>query len=122
MNSFNLLKKVGKVFSGTCRYYVGERYKCDRKVTKKGDSVNVFWQPILVPNLEKMQSKIHSKIDREKTWKMKPKRSRNGVEIDAKTHQKSMPELVSEKIKKIMKIHVSLKSKIIEIHWKNDGF
>ena len=29
-------------------------------------------------------------------------------EIDAKAHQKSMPELVSEKIKKIMKIHVFL--------------
>ena len=64
---------------------------------------------VLVRNLEKMPSKIHSKIDREKTWKMKPKRSRNGAEIDAKTHEKSMPELVSEKIKNIMKIHVFLR-------------
>ena len=94
------LKKVGKTFSGTCRYYVGKRYKCDRKVTKKSDSVNYFWEPILIQNLEKMPSKIHSKIDHEKTWKMKPKRSRNGAEIDAKTHLKSMPELVSEKNKK----------------------
>jgi hypothetical protein len=69
-----------------------------------------------------MPSKIHSKIDREKTWKRKPKRSRNGAEIDAKTHKNSMPELVSEKIKKIIKNHVSLKSEIIEIHWKNNGF
>ena len=95
-------------------------------VTKrKGKRVvpsTLFGEPILVQNLEKIASKIHSKIDREKTWKMKPKRSRNGAEFDAKTHQKSMPELVSEKIKKIMKIHVSLKSKIIEIHWKKNGF
>jgi len=53
---------------------------------------------------------------------MKPKGSQNGAEIDAKTHQKSMPELVSEKIKKNIKNHVSLKSEIIEIHWKNNGF
>ena len=39
-----------------------------------------------------------------------PKGFQNGAEIDAKTHQKSMPELVSEKIKKIMKIHVFLKA------------
>ena len=50
------------------------------------------------------------------------KGSQNGAEIDAKTHQKSMPELVSEKIKKIIKNHVSLKSEIIEIHWKTMVF
>ena len=38
------------------------------------------------------------------------KGSQNGTEIDAKTHQKSMPELVSKKIKEIIKNHVSLKS------------
>jgi len=57
----------------------------------------------------KMPSKIHSKIDREKTWKMKPKGSQNGAEIDAKTHQKSMPKLVSKRIMNIMNIHVFLK-------------
>jgi hypothetical protein len=46
----------------------------------------------------------------------------NGAKIDAKTDKKSMPELVSEKIKKIIKNHVSLKSQIIEIHWKNNCF
>ena len=50
------------------------------------------------------------------------KGSQHGAEIDAKTHQKSMPELVSKKIREIIKNHVSLKSKIIEIHWKNNGF
>jgi hypothetical protein len=40
---------------------------------------------------------------------MKPKASQNGAEIDAETHQKSMAKQVSEKIKKIMKIHVFLK-------------
>ena len=43
------------------------------------------------------------------------KGSQNGTEIDAKTHQKSMPELLSKKIKEIIKNHVSLKSEIIEI-------
>ena len=33
-----------------------------------------------------------------------------------------MPELVSNKIKQIIKNHVSLKSEIIEIHWKNNCF
>ncbi len=33
-----------------------------------------------------------------------------------------MPELVSKKIREIIKNHVSLKSEIIEIHWKNNGF
>jgi hypothetical protein len=50
------------------------------------------------------------------------KGSQNDAEIDAKTHQKSMPELVSKKIKEIIKNHVSLKREIIEIHWKNNGF
>ena len=50
------------------------------------------------------------------------KGSQNEAEINAKTHQKSMPELVSEEIKKIIKNHVSPKSEIIEIHWKNNGF
>jgi hypothetical protein len=33
-----------------------------------------------------------------------------------------MLKLVTEKIRKIIKNHVSLNSKIIEIHWKNNGF
>jgi hypothetical protein len=53
-----------------------------------------------------MPSKIHSKIDREKPWKIKPNGSQNGAKIDAKTHPKSMPKLVSKKIRKIMKNHV----------------
>jgi len=57
-----------------------------------------------------------------KNMKIIAKGSQNGTEIDAKTHQKSMPELVSKKIKEIIKNHVSLKSEIIEIHWKNNGF
>jgi hypothetical protein len=56
-----------------------------------------------------MPSKIHLKIDREKTWKMTPKGSQNEAEIGAKTHPKSMPKLVSKKIMKIMEFHVFLK-------------
>ena len=50
------------------------------------------------------------------------KGSQNDAEIDAKTHQKSMPELVSNKTKEIIKNHVSLKREIIEIHWKKQWF
>jgi hypothetical protein len=38
----------------------------------------------------------------------------NGAEIHAKTHKKSMPELVSKKIKKIMKIQVFLKGQNLD--------
>jgi hypothetical protein len=58
------------------------------------------------PKTEKMRSEIHSKIDRGKTWKQTPNYSQNGAKIDAKTHPKSMPKLVSKKIRKIRKIHV----------------
>ena len=37
------------------------------------------------------------------------KGSQNGAEIDAETHQKSMPKLVSKKIRNIMENHVFLK-------------
>ena len=40
----------------------------------------------------------------------------NEVEIDATTHHKSMPKLVTQKIMKIIKNHVSLNCKIIKIH------
>jgi hypothetical protein len=39
----------------------------------------------------------------------KPIGSQNGAEINAKKHQKSMPKLVSKRIKKSMKNHVFLK-------------
>jgi hypothetical protein len=45
----------------------------------------------------KRQSKIDAKNDVEKIYKIIAKGSLNGTEIDSKTHQKSMPELVSEK-------------------------
>ena len=54
--------------------------------------------------------------------KINVKGYQNDAEIDAKTHQTSMPELVSKKIKELIKYHVSLKREIIEIHWKNNGF
>ena len=50
--------------------------------------------------------------------KLKPRGIQNGAEIDVKTHPKSMPKQVSKKLRKIMKIHVFLKRKIIQIHCK----
>ena len=46
----------------------------------------------------------------------------NGAEIDAKTHKKSMPKLVSKKIREIINNHVSLKGKTFKIHLKNKCF
>ena len=46
-----------------------------------------FWLPFGSRFPLKIPSKIHPKIDRGKTWKITPKGSQNGAEIDAKTHQ-----------------------------------
>ena len=51
-----------------------------------------------------------------------PKGFQNGAKIDANTHQKSMPKVVKKRIRKIIKNKVSLKGKIIAIHWKNNFF
>ena len=51
-----------------------------------------------------------------------PKGFQHEGKIDAKTHQKTMPKLVTKRIRKIIKNHVSLKGKIIEIHWENNVF
>ena len=50
------------------------------------------------------------------------KGSQDGAEIDAKTHQKSMPKLVSKKIKKTIKNHISLNGEIIEFIGKTMVF
>ena len=50
------------------------------------------------------------------------KRSQHGVEINAKTHSKSMHKLISKKNMKTMKYHVALKGKIIQTHCKNKCF
>ena len=57
-----------------------------------------------------------------KTWNSMKKLLKKGAQINAKTHQKSMPKLVTKRIRKIIKNHVSLKGKIIDIHWKNNSF
>ena len=73
---------------------------------------NIFTKKLIKQSMQKTMSK--------KNMKIIAKGFQNGTEIDAKTHQKSMPELVSKKI--IIKNHVSLKSEIIEIHWKKHCF
>ena len=82
MNSFNFLKKIGKIFSGTCWYYVGKRYKCDGKRDEKCptgfDFLAPFWEPFPL----KIQSKIHQKIDNEKTLKKIAKGFQNGTETE----------------------------------------
>ena len=48
--------------------------------------------------------------------------SQNGAPIDANTHQKSMPKVVTKRIMKIIKNHISLDGKIIGIHYKTNVF
>ena len=79
--------------------------KGSQKVSRPGCFLAPFWGPFPL----KIPSKIRSKIDSEKSLKIMPTNSQNGAEIDAKTHQKSMPKLVSKKIKKIMNNNVFLK-------------
>ena len=46
-----------------------------------------------------------------------PKGSQNGTKNDVNTQQKHMPKLaMKKKIKKVIKNHISLKAKIINIH------
>ena len=93
-------KKLVKLFSGTCRYYVGKRYKCDKKRDEKGRLQVLFPGTILVPFLTKKSSTNRCKNRCRKNMKIIVKGSQNRCEIDAKTHQKTMPELVSKKNKK----------------------
>ena len=90
-----------------------------RKRTEKGGSP---FGAILVKNQLNNYSKNHSKNDHQTTLNVMPKGSQDGAEIVTITHQKTMPKLVTEKIMKIIKHHVSLKGKIIEIHCKNKCF
>ena len=70
----------------------------------------------------KINSKNHQKHDHPKTWNLMPKGYQNVTKIDAKTHKKSMPKLVTKRTRTIIKNNVSLKGKIIEMHWKNKCF
>ena len=110
------------VVSGTCTSYVGKGTSVRKRVTK---NIGLTLDP---PDhfrshfASKLRSKNHIKNDLQKALNLMPKGSQNRAEIDAETHQKSMPKLVMEKIMKIIKNHVSLNVKIIEIHCKNKCF
>ena len=93
--------------------------------TAKSNSFRTqFWEPFRA-KIEK-----YNKMLFEKSLK---KRSPKNMKFDAKgipkwsqhrckTHQKYMPKVVTKKIRKIITNHASLKSKIIEIHWKTMFF
>ena len=51
----------------------------------------------------KIQSPNHQ--NQPKTWNLIPEGYQNGSQINAKSHQKSMPKLVAKKIKKVINIH-----------------
>jgi len=72
------------------------------KEAKGGDKSTIFWSHFGPKSIKNAIG--NSKVDLEKTWKIKPKGPQNGSEFDAKTHQQSMPKLISKKSRKIMKI------------------
>ena len=72
----------------------------------------------------KVKNAINNYIKNEhpKTLTFMPQRCQKGNRIDATTHQKSMPKLVTKTIMEIIKDHVSLNFKIIQAHSKNMCF
>jgi hypothetical protein len=57
-----------------------------------------------------------------KNMKITPKGFRNGANIDAETHDKAMQKLAPKRIREIMKNHVSLKCKNMQIHCNGHRF
>ena len=124
------------VVSGTCRSYEGKRYKCGYVLLFFEKSWKTWFLALVrltyvkdtsacVTKDRKNESTIstnHQNNCNQKTYNWIPKGSQNGANIDAKRHRKSMPKLLMEKIRKIIKINVSLNSKIIETHCKNNCF
>ena len=82
-----------------------------RKVTKK-ETQHYFWEPFLFKNNK--IPKGHLKNDHPKSSNFMSKGCHNLSKIDAKTHQKSMPKYVAEKIMNIIKHHVFLNGRIIQ--------
>ena len=93
---------------------------CEKGQTKLA-SVSGFLDQFLLQNRSKFDSTNHQKTLTNKI-ELYAKGVPNGAKIDAKTHRKLMPKLVTEKIRKIINNHVSLNGKNIEIHYKNNCF
>ena len=96
-----------------------------KQVTKKdwkgGDKATKFWSHFGAKSIN-IQFKTTLKKRSPRNMEFYAKWSQNVIQNCSKTHQKSMPKLVTKKIMKIIKNHVSLNGKIIEIHCKNKCF
>ena len=92
-----------------------------RNSTKEG-TIADFLEPLVIKIQSKIGSTNNQKNDHPKTWLLMPKGCQNGAEFDATSHQKSMPKLVTKKIMKLIKRHVSLNGKIIKFQCKNNCF
>ena len=93
------------------KHHLRNRFK---KMTKKGGTVADFLELVLIKlDQNSFKKRIPKTITKTRfNAKGVPKWS----QIDAKTHQKSMPKQVNKKIMKIIKNHVSLHGKLIHIH------
>ena len=90
-------------------------------MTEKGETRRTPFVTVLIKNELKTNSKNHQKTIT-KNHGVRCQRLPKWAKIDSKTHKKSMPKLGTKKIIKIIKDHVSLNRKIIEIHCKNNFF
>ena len=100
--------KMGKMVSSTCRSHKGKRSKCAKRMRKR--RVPYAYRPLTfgaivdqksITNWFKNSSK---KNDHQKTLNWMPKGFQNGPNIDIKSHQKSMPKLVTKRMRKITQI------------------
>ena len=94
------------------------------KSCKRGGFTYISPDHFRITCTSKMISKLHpkKKHDHQKTWSLMLKRSQNGAEIYAKPNKKTMPKFATKKIKTIINKSCFSKSKIIEIHCKNNYF
>ena len=79
---------------------------------------NCFWEPFLIKN----QYKINPKANQQKRSPQNIEFDAKGCQNGAQTNQKSMPKLVTKKTIQIIKNHVSLNGKVIQIHRKTNLF
>ena len=76
------------------------------------DSQDKEREPFLSKS-QKVNSKIIPKSDHAQTWNVMPVGAKMVAKLIPKTHQQSMPKLVTENIIKVIKIHVFPNGKII---------
>ena len=72
--------------------------KKDTENDEQGETAQRLLEPFLIKMFQRFSFFTHQKNDHPTRWNSMPKVFQNGAIINATTHQKSMPTLVTEKI------------------------